>query len=103
MHVSDSVWAKQFYGYSGKQAQAIFATGIMVFSLVMIVAGRWQDRAGPRIVATTGRIGAGGRLCVHGAVRPKLSCRTRRRGRDWGRGNRLGICLPDRGVREMVS
>ncbi len=54
LHVSDSVWAKQFYGYSGKQAQAIFSTGIMVFSLVMILAGRWQDRVGPRIVATTG-------------------------------------------------
>lgn len=54
LHVSDSVWARQFYGYSGKQAQAIFSTGIMVFALVMILAGRWQDRAGPRIVATTG-------------------------------------------------
>ncbi len=54
LHVSESVWAKQFYGYSGKQAQAIFSTGIMVFALVMILAGRWQDRVGPRIVATTG-------------------------------------------------
>jgi OFA family oxalate/formate antiporter-like MFS transporter len=56
LHVSDSVWAKQFYGYSGKQAQAIFSTGILVFALVMILAGRWQDRVGPRVVATTGGV-----------------------------------------------
>jgi MFS transporter, OFA family, oxalate/formate antiporter len=54
LNVSDGVWAKQFYGYSGKQAQAIFSTGILVFALVMILAGRWQDRVGPRVVATTG-------------------------------------------------
>ena len=36
------------------QTYAIFATGIMVFSLMMIVAGPWQDRIGPRPVALTG-------------------------------------------------
>jgi len=54
LQVADSVWARQYYGYNGKQAQAIFSTGLMVFSLVMILAGRWQDRVGPRVVATTG-------------------------------------------------
>ena len=54
VQVSQEVWARQYYGYSGKQAQAIFSTGLMVFSLVMILAGRWQDRIGPRIVALTG-------------------------------------------------
>ena len=52
--VSDQVWARHFYGYSNTEAQSIFATGIMVFSLVMIFAGRWQDRVGPRRVAMTG-------------------------------------------------
>ena len=54
IQVADNVWAKHYYGYSGKQAQAVFSTGLMVFSLIMILAGRWQDRVGPRIVATTG-------------------------------------------------
>ena len=54
LHVSDAVWARHHYGYTGTQAQSIFATGIMVFSLAMIFAGRWQDRVGPRRVAMTG-------------------------------------------------
>jgi len=53
-HVSDEVWARHHYGYTATEAQSIFATGIMVFSLVMIFAGRWQDRVGPRRVAMTG-------------------------------------------------
>ena len=52
--VADEVWARHDYGYSGTQTQAVFSTGIMVFSLVMILAGRWQDRVGPRTVALTG-------------------------------------------------
>ena len=51
------------------QAQSIFATGIMVFSLVMIFAGRWQDRVGPRRVAMTGGLVVGGRLCAGGIGR----------------------------------
>lgn len=54
IRVADEVWARQYYGLSGKQAQAVFSTGLMVFALVMIFAGRWQDRAGPRVVAMTG-------------------------------------------------
>jgi len=54
IQVPDAVWARHYYGFSGKQAQAIFSTGIMVFALVMIFAGRWQDRVGPRVVALTG-------------------------------------------------
>ncbi len=54
VQVSDAVWARHYYGFSGKQAQAVFSTGLMVFALVMIFAGRWQDRVGPRVVAFTG-------------------------------------------------
>ena len=50
----EAVWARHHYGFSGTQAQAVFSTGIMVFAIVMIFAGRWQDRVGPRIVALTG-------------------------------------------------
>src|SRR5216684_7482956 len=54
VHVSDAVWARHYYGFSGKQAQAVFSTGLMVFAIVMIFAGRWQDRVGPRTVALAG-------------------------------------------------
>ena len=54
LQVSESVWARHHYGFTGTQAQAIFSTGLMVFALVMILAGRWQDRVGPRVVACTG-------------------------------------------------
>ena len=52
--VSESVWARHYYGFSNKQAQAVFSTGLMVFAIVMIFAGHWQDRVGPRVVALTG-------------------------------------------------
>jgi MFS transporter, OFA family, oxalate/formate antiporter len=54
VQVADAVWARHYYGFSGKQAQAVFSTGLMVFAVIMIFAGRWQDRVGPRIVAFTG-------------------------------------------------
>src|SRR5262249_35816140 len=54
LQVSESVWQRHHYGFSGKQAQAVFSTGLMVFALVMIFAGRWQDRVGPRMVALSG-------------------------------------------------
>ena len=54
LKVPDAVWQRNWYGYSGTQAQSIFGTGILVFSLMMIVGGRWQDRIGPRRVALTG-------------------------------------------------
>ena len=59
--VSEQVWAKQFFGFNAKQTQLIFAAGLFTFALVMIVAGRWQDRFGPRIVALIGGVllGAG--------------------------------------------
>jgi OFA family oxalate/formate antiporter-like MFS transporter len=52
--VSESVWQRHHYGFSGKQAQAVFSTGLLVFAVVMICAGRWQDRVGPRVVALSG-------------------------------------------------
>lgn len=54
VQVSDAVWAKHYYGFSGTQAQGVFSIGLMVYAIVMIFAGRWQDRVGPRIVALCG-------------------------------------------------
>jgi MFS transporter, OFA family, oxalate/formate antiporter len=54
VQVADAVWARHYYGFSGKQAQAVFSTGLMVFAVIMIFAGRWQDRVGPRVVAFAG-------------------------------------------------
>ncbi len=43
------------YGFTRTQTQVIFAVGLMSFAGFMaLIAGRWQRRAGPRIVALTG-------------------------------------------------
>jgi MFS transporter, OFA family, oxalate/formate antiporter len=42
------------FGFSATQAQAIFAAGLATFAIVMILAGRWQDKIGPRKVAILG-------------------------------------------------
>ncbi|MDR4516453.1 MAG: OFA family MFS transporter [Nitrosomonas sp.] len=52
---------KEVFSYSTTQTQIIFSLALATFALVMIFAGRLQDRKGPRIVATFGGIvlGAG--------------------------------------------
>jgi len=49
------------YGFSAKQTAWIFSAGLAVFALVMLYAGRWQARVGPRKVASIGGLvlGAG--------------------------------------------
>ena len=49
------------YGVSGGRAGLIFGVAIAVFTLVMLYAGRLQDRRGPRFVAIIGAVifGAG--------------------------------------------
>ena len=43
------------YGFTRTQTQVIFAVGLMSFAGFMaLIAGRWQRRSGPRIVALTG-------------------------------------------------
>jgi len=58
--VSDAVWSKHHFGFSATQTQLIFSAGLFTFALVMIVAGRWQDMVGPRVVALLGGIVLGG-------------------------------------------
>ncbi|MDD5111212.1 MAG: OFA family MFS transporter [Candidatus Altiarchaeota archaeon] len=47
---------KKAFGYSTTETQIIFSVALASFALVMIFAGRLQDRIGPRIVATAGGI-----------------------------------------------
>lgn len=44
------------YGWTSFLTQLPFAAGLASFALFMIFAGRWQDRVGPRKVATVGGI-----------------------------------------------
>jgi OFA family oxalate/formate antiporter-like MFS transporter len=47
---------KETFGFTTTQTQIVFSIGLATFALVMIFAGRWQDKAGPRKVAITGGI-----------------------------------------------
>lgn len=44
------------YKLSATQSQWIFSIGLATFALVMVFAGNWQKKAGPKIVAMTGGI-----------------------------------------------
>jgi MFS family permease len=70
--ISETVWARHYYGFTGKQAQAVFSTGLMVFALVMIFAGRWQDRVGPRVVAFTGGLVLAAGYAIAGLAGPSF-------------------------------
>ena len=48
------------YGLSAGQAQLIFGATIASFTISMILAGRWQERIGPRPVAALGGLLFGG-------------------------------------------
>ncbi len=45
---------REVFSYSATQTQIIFSLALATFSLVMIFAGKLQDKFGPRIVATLG-------------------------------------------------
>lgn len=49
------------YNFSNTQTQVIFSVSLATFAIVMVLAGRWQAKSGPRIVALTGGLvlGAG--------------------------------------------
>jgi len=49
-----AAWGKYHPGFSGVQAKSVFSVGLAVFAVVMIGSGRWQDDAGPRVVALFG-------------------------------------------------
>ncbi len=49
------------FNFTSTQTQIIFSVSLATFAVVMVLAGRWQAQAGPRIVALTGGavLGAG--------------------------------------------
>lgn len=44
------------YGFDAKQSQWPFSVGLLTFALVMVFAGNWQKKVGPKKVALTGGI-----------------------------------------------
>jgi OFA family oxalate/formate antiporter-like MFS transporter len=52
------------YGLSSFETQLVFTTATMVFCLFMIVAGRWQDRLGPRPLALAGALLVGASYAI---------------------------------------
>jgi OFA family oxalate/formate antiporter-like MFS transporter len=44
------------FGFSATQTQAVFSVGLVTFAVVMVLAGKWQAKSGPRLVALTGGI-----------------------------------------------
>jgi len=49
------------YAFTASQTQWIFSAGLATFAVVMLFAGRWQAKSGPRLVAAVGGLvlGAG--------------------------------------------
>lgn len=44
------------FGFTATQSQVIFSVGLATFAVVMVLAGRWQAKVGPRTVAFLGGI-----------------------------------------------
>ena len=45
------------FGFTKTQTQVIFSVGLLMFAVVMaLIAGRWQAKSGPRVVALVGGI-----------------------------------------------
>lgn len=76
-----SVFAKQLtepvaaggFGWNKTLASLPYTTAIAVFAIMMIPAGRLQDRFGPRLVATSGALLTGLGLVVAGLATPEAS------------------------------
>ena len=66
------------YGFSAGQAAWVFSAGLATFALVMLFAGRWQAKVGPRIVAITGGVVLGAGYVLGGffgdSFWPQLIC-----------------------------
>ena len=42
------------YGFSAKETMGIFSVCLAVFAIVMVIAGRWQAKTGPRLMSILG-------------------------------------------------
>jgi len=58
--------------FTKTQTQAIFSVGLTTFAVVMVLAGRWQARSGPRIVALTGGLVLGAGYLLAGLLKDAL-------------------------------
>lgn len=47
---------KNVFNYTTTQTQVIFSVALATFAIVMVFAGKWQDKKGPKLVATTGGV-----------------------------------------------
>jgi len=60
------------FQFSKTQTQAIFSVGLATFAIVMVLAGRWQAKSGPRIVALTGGLVLGAGYLLAGLLKDAL-------------------------------
>lgn len=58
------------YGAVDTIALMPFAFGLLSFAIVMVFAGRWQDRAGPKIVALVGGVVLTAGYVISGLIAP---------------------------------
>ncbi len=63
---------KEPFMFTKTQTQAIFSVGLATFAVVMVLAGRWQAKAGPRIVALTGGLVLGAGYFMAGLLKDAL-------------------------------
>ena len=93
---------EQAYGWSKTMSIAPYRWSILFFTLAMIVAGFWQDRKGPRLVASVGGLllGGGCLLASFIGIGSQWADLQLRRGGGARRGLRLRDA--DRHLREVV-
>jgi OFA family oxalate/formate antiporter-like MFS transporter len=60
------------FAFTKTQTQVIFSVSLASFALTMILAGRWQARSGPRIVALTGGLVLGAGYILAGLLKNAL-------------------------------
>ncbi|MFO7696829.1 MAG: OFA family MFS transporter [Anaerolineae bacterium] len=60
------------FSFSKTQTQVIFSVSLAAFAITMILAGRWQARSGPRIVALTGGLVLGAGYILAGLLKDAL-------------------------------
>lgn len=66
------------YGFSATQTAWIFSLGLATFAVVMVLAGQWQAKSGPTVVAFTGGLVLGAGYILGGFLGnsfvPQLLC-----------------------------
>ena len=60
------------FGFTNTQTQAIFSVSLATFAVVMVLAGRWQAKSGPRVVALTGGLVLGAGYILAGLLGKNL-------------------------------